>query len=94
VRRFAAEHLSDLAAERLRESEQVGRKAHEALVAAESAAIAWGAESAEWAVILREAGRDDLLAELPESPLSGLPRPGTEPPSPAPAALLGEREEA
>ena len=87
VRRFASEHLDDLAAERLRDSEAVARRAHETLRAAESASIAWRAESAEWAVMLREAGREDLLGELPESPFHNLPRPGTEPPSPAPAAL-------
>jgi len=88
VRRFASEHLDDLAAERLRESEPVAKRAHEALQAAEAAGIAWRAEQGAWAVILREAGREDLLDELPEDPFSGLPRPGTEAPSPAPAALV------
>jgi hypothetical protein len=88
VRRFASEHLDDLAAERLRESEAVARRAHEALVAAESAAIAWRAESGAWGALLHAAGRDDLLDELPEDPFRGLPQPGTEPPSPAPAALV------
>ena len=94
VRRFASEHLDDLAAERMRESEAVARRAHEALRDAESAAIAWRSESAEWAVVLREAGREDLLDELPEDPFRDLPRPGVEPPSPAPAALLGDRKAA
>ena len=94
VRRFAAEHLDDLAAERLRESEAVAKRAHEALRAAEAAGIAWRAEQAEWGALLRAAGRDDLLDELPEDPFRGLPRPGAEPPSPAPRALLGDREAA
>ena len=89
VRSFARQHLDDLAAEQLRSSEAVARRAHEALVAAESAAIAWRAESAEWSLLLRDAGED---LPLPEDPFRGLPRPGTEPPSPAPAALLGDRE--
>jgi hypothetical protein len=91
VRRFARAHLDDLAAERLRESEAVARRAHEALVAAESAAIAWRAESAEWSLLLRDAGED---LPLPEDPFRGLPRPSVEAPSPAPVALLGDREAA
>jgi hypothetical protein len=71
VRRFASEHLDDLAAERLRESEAVARRAHEALQAAESAAIAWRAEQGAWGAILREAGREDLLDDLPEDPFRG-----------------------
>jgi hypothetical protein len=94
VRRFASEHLDDLAAERLRESEAVARRAHEALQAAESAAVAWRAEQGEWGALLRAAGRDALLDELPEDPFRGLPRPGVEPPSPAPAALVGDGEAA
>jgi len=94
VRAFARQHLDDLAAERLRESEQVARRAHEALQAAEAAALAWQSESAEWSLLLRDAGSEDLLDELPDSPFRGLPRPGTAPPSPAPAALVEEREAA
>ena len=87
LRRFASEHLTDLAAERMERSEEAAQLAREALELARRADGAWRAETVSWARLARLAGRERLIDELSESPFAQLPAPIEEPGVPAPASL-------